>query len=305
MNRIIIDADPGVDDIFALLLAIRSAEIQIEAITVVSGNCDLENATNNTLKILDMENQYNIPVYKGMDKALKAKNKNASHVHGNNGMGGVCYEPSTLQAKKIHAVDFLIEKVKNNPGQITIVAIGPLTNIACAINKDKDFASNVKRIIVMGGAMKEGNITPSAEFNFYKDPDAAEVVSNANFKQIIMIGLDVTTKLPLNEKIECLLQNINNDLSNFLFKITRTGADFDRKLGFDGLILNDPLTIAYLLDPSIIELKNIEVDIETDGELIGKSNISFTGKSNCLVACDVNSDKFYKLLFERIFNIQI
>ncbi len=305
MEKIIIDADPGVDDAFALLLAANSKEIDIQAITTVAGNCSLENATNNTFKILDLLNRHDILVYKGMDRALKADNEDASYVHGNNGMGGIDYEPVNRQVENIHAVDYLINTVHENPNEITIVAIGPLTNIACAINKDAEFAKNVKSLVIMGGAIEEGNITPYAEFNFYKDPDAAKIVFESDFKEIIMMGLDVTTKLPLNEKLENLLQNMNNELADFLFRITRKGADFDRKAGHGGFILNDPITITYLIDSSIVTLKDAKVSIETSGEKMGKSNVIFTKESNCKVACDVDSEKFYKILFKRILNIDI
>jgi len=143
MRRIIIDADPGVDDAFAIMLALKSDKLKIEAITTVAGNCSLDNATKNSLKILDLINRKDIPVYKGMDKALKKDNGNADYVHGNNGLGGIKYKPIIGTVEDGHAVDYLIESVNGNPGEITIVAIGPLTNIASAINKDKNFAKNV------------------------------------------------------------------------------------------------------------------------------------------------------------------
>lgn len=305
MKRIIIDADPGVDDAFAILLAAYSDELKIESITTVEGNCSVENGTNNAFKILDLAGKSSIPVYQGMDKAIKTKNKDASHVHGNNGMGGITYETINRQVEDMHAVDYLIKTVKENPDQITLVAIGPLTNIACAIKKDKDFAKNVQSLILMGGSANKGNITPYAEFNFYKDPDAAKIVFDANFKQIIMMGLDVTTKLPLDQKLENLLQNMNNELADFLFKITRTGAKFDRQMGLDGFILNDPLTVAYLIDPSIVELKAAKIDIETTGEKMGKSNVVFEKKTNCLVGYKVDANKFYNLLFHKIFHLEL
>lgn len=305
MKRIIIDADPGIDDIFAILLAAKSSELKIEGITTVAGNSGLENATKNTFKALDLANRLDIHVYRGEEKALNESNNYASIVHGENGLGGIYYEPIKNQPENKTATEYLIDEINNNPGEITIVAIGPLTNIAQAVIKNKSFSKNVKDLIIMGGALGKGNITPYAEFNFYKDPEAANIVFNANFKNIIMLGLDVTTKLPLNEKLEKTLLNMNSDLADFLFKITRTGADFDRKLGWEGYILNDPLTIAYLLDEDIIKLKNANITIETSGKKIGKSNINFVEKSNCKVAYEVNPNKFYQILFKNIFNIEI
>lgn len=305
MKRIIIDTDPGVDDVFAIALAGNSTDIKIEGITTVSGNCSLENAIQNTFKALDLINKKNIPVYKGIDRSLKQQHEDATDVFSNNGMGGVIYTPINTNVQKQNAIDYLIETVNNNPNQITIVAIGPLTNIACAINKSREFVKNVDKLIIMGGSAGKGNITPHAEFNFYKDPEAANIVFSANFKEIIMSGWDVTTKLPLNKKYETMLKNINNDVSNFLFDITRIVADFDRKNGYEGAILSDPLTIAYLIDDSIVKLKPAKVNIELSGDTIGKSNVQFTENSNCKVACDVDVNKFYKLLFKNIFNADI
>lgn len=305
MERIIIDADPGTDDVFAILLAGNSEKIRIEGITTVSGNCSLENATQNTFKALDLIAKKEVPVYKGMNKALKTKHQDATDVFGNNGMGGVTYDPINVEIQKQNAIDYLIEKVNNNPNQITIVAIGPLTNIASAINKSPKFVKNVNKLIIMGGSAGKGNITPHAEFNFYKDPEAANIVFSANFKEIIMFGWDVTTQLPLNKKYETLLKDINNDISNFLFDITRSAADFDRKNGYEGAILSDPLTIAYLIEDSMVKLKPAKVNIELSGDKIGKSNVEFTENSNCKVAYDVDNHKFYKLLFKSIFNTDI
>lgn len=305
MRKIIIDADPGVDDTFAILLASKSKELDIQAITTVSGNCDLENATNNTLKILDLANRNDVAVYKGMNKSLKIKNEDASYVHGNNGMGGILYEPIKRNIKQMHAVDYLIKAVNENPNEITIVAIGPLTNIASAIQKDKEFVKNVKSIIIMGGTTKEGNVTPYSEFNFYKDPDATKIVFEANFNEIIMMGLNITSELVLNERLEKILQNIDSDIAKFLYAITRKGAQFDRAKGFEGFLLHDISTIAYLIDNSIVELKNAKISIEIEGEKAGKSNVEFIENSNCKVGYKINTEKFYKLIFERIFNINI
>lgn len=305
MKKIIIDCDPGLDDTLALLLASKSEEIDIQAVCTVAGNCSLENATNNAFKALDLANKNNIPVYKGMNKALKVDSEDASYVHGNNGMGGVYYEPINRQAEDLHAVDYLLKTVRENPNEIIIVAIGPLTNIASAIQKDSEFARNVKKLIIMGGAIEKGNVTPYAEFNFYKDPHAAQIVFGTDFNEIVMMGLDATNKLPLTERLENILQNADSDLAQFIFAITRTGAKFDRSCGFSGALLHDPITIAYLIEPSIIKLKDAKVNIELEGEKIGKSNVTFIENSNCKVAYDVDSDKFYKLLFKRALNIDV
>ena len=305
MRKIIIDADPGTDDTFAILLAANSPEFDIKGICTVAGNCSLENATKNTFKILDLAGRNDIPVYQGKDKPLKVEAVNAAYVHGSNGMGGVEYVPIARSPEKIQAIDFLINTVNNNPGEITIVALGPLTNIATAINKNVEFAKNIKELIIMGGGVNEGNVTPFAEFNFYRDPDAAKIVFEADLNKITMLGLNITHRLPLNSTLETLLSNSDNALANFLYNITRAGAEFDKKEGHGGLVLHDPITFAYLLDDSIVAVKPAKVTIENEGDKKGMSCVTIIPESNCYVGFEVNRDKFYKLLFKRILNWDI
>lgn len=305
MKKIIIDGDPGVDDTFEILLAVKSEELDVKAVCTVAGNSNLENATNNALKVLDLANRNDIPVYKGMEKAIKDDADDASYVHGANGMGDVEYEPVERKPEDMHAVDYLIKEVQQNPNEITVVAVGPLTNIACAVNKDPKFAKNVKSLVIMGGSPKKGNATPYAEFNFYTDPTAAKIVFDASFNEIIMMGLNVTNRIPLNCELEEILQNSNNELAQFLFQITRKGAAFDKSQGHGGFLLHDALTIAYLIDPSIVELRNATVDILTDGEKTGKSNVTFVDNSNCKIGYKVDQNKFYKLIFKRILGIDL
>lgn len=305
MNKIIIDTDPGVDDLFAILLAGNSGELDIQGICTVAGNCSLDYATKNAFKCLDLVNRQDVPVYQGMEKPMGAATEDASYVHGNNGMGDVSYPEIQRQTEPLHAVDFLLKAVNEHPNEITVVAIGPLTNIAYALQKDADFLKKTKALIIMGGSTDAGNVTPYAEFNFYADPIAAKMVFDSEFSEIVMMGLNVTTKLPLTEKLEGILQDSDQELAQFLYQVTRKGAAFDRSHDLGGLILNDPLTIAYLLDPSIVELRDAEIEIETTGERCGASNVRFVDSSRCKVGYDVDYEKFYKLIFDRILNIQL
>lgn len=302
MQKIVIDTDGGVDDAFAILLANTSKKINLQAITTVEGNCKLNYVNQNVFKMLEFTNNNDILVYEGEKKPLIVKPVEAEHIHGENGLGSVEFDPVKRKVENIKAVDYLVKEVNSNPKKIKIVAIGPLTNIALAIKKDKNFVKNVKELIIMGGGVKKGNITKFAEFNFYRDPHAAEIVFKAGFKNLIMIGLDVTEKLPLTAKLENLLIDINTDLSNLLYKASRLGAEFDRKSGHDGFILNDALTIAYLIDKSILNLKKAHIDIKIDGEEIGRSIIIDNKKTNCKIAYNVNVNKFYRILFTNIFN---
>lgn len=305
MEKIIIDTDPGIDDLFAILLAANSEELDIQALCTVAGNCTVNHATSNAFKALDLANKSSIPVYQGMKKAMHSEIDDASYVHGNNGMGDVAYEPIVRKPESLHAVDYLIKTVRDNPHQITLIAIGPLTNIACAIEKDPTFSKNVKQLIIMGGSTQKGNVTSYAEFNFYTDPFAAKIVFDSEFNKIVMMGLNVTTKLPLSENLESILQTSADPLARFLFQVTRKGAQFDRSKNYAGLILNDPLTIAYLIDPSIVELRDAEVAIETTGEKAGQSVVKFVNQSHCKVGYRVDCEKFYRLIFKKILNINL
>ncbi|MBR1539910.1 MAG: nucleoside hydrolase [Clostridia bacterium] len=308
MEKIIIDTDPGVDDVVAILFAVKSRQFDILGITTVNGNCSLENATRNALKTLEMAGENNIPVYAGMDKALAFEGSDASHVHGTNGLGGVNVSDPIRKPEEDNAIDFLIKTVNENPGQITIVPIGPLTNIAKAVLKDANFAKNVKRLVIMGGSSERGNITPTAEFNFYKDPDAAKIVYEAGFKEIITVGLNVTRKVVLNSKLEnFLLGKKEDELAKFLYDITRIGAEFDRKAEkVDGVIINDALTVAYLADNHLLELRDAFIEVSINPENIGQSIVDYEfeksgRKSNAKMAYDVNITDTLKLIFQTIF----
>ncbi len=305
MQRIIIDTDPGTDDIFAMVLAIKSEEFKIEGITTVNGNCSLENATNNARYLLEML-KANINVYEGSDKPLKQNDANATNVHGSNGMGGVeipKIENRSEMVKEKSAIDFLIDTVNNNPNEIVIVAVGPLTNIALAIKKNKDFASNIKKLVVMGGGKNLGNITPYAEFNFYIDPLAADIVLKAKIKEVVIVPLNVTHQNVLNDQRENYLKSVNTKLSNLLYDITRTSAKTYREQGFEGACIHDPVTIAYLIDNNILGLEETNIEIVTSGDRIGQCVFNSEKQPNCKIALEINTQKFYDMFFEKVFKI--
>ena len=300
MFKIICDVDPGVDDAFALMMACNNNLLDLKGVTIVGGNCKLSNAFKNTHYILQLCNCDNISVYKGEKKSLVYKNNNAENVHGKNGFGNLKYK---LKNKKNSgdAINYLIKQVNENPGEIDILAIGPLTNIAKAILKDNNFSENIKRLIVMGGSTDVGNITTDAEFNFYKDPHAVKIVLESGIKEIILLGLNVTTKLPLEESYEEYLKNSEKENLNILYKISRMGSKFDREVNqLEGFILNDPLTVAYLLNENVVQLENADVSIQTEGEKRGKAYYNFKHDGKHKVAVNVNKELFYKLLFENL-----
>ena len=306
MKRIIIDSDPGIDDFAAILFAVKSKMFDMLGVTTVAGNCSLEYATRNALKTLEIAGANNIPVYAGMSKALNPKDGDATHVHGNNGFGGVEFEDSTRKVEETSAIDFLINSVNSNPKNITIIAIGPLTNIATAIKRDSNFVKNIDELVIMGGAENTGNITPTAEFNFYQDPDAVKIVLESGIENITIIDLDVTQKVTLNPKLEEFLISKNDMLAKFWYDITRIGAKFDiEHAGVDGSIINDAVTIGYLLNSDLLKMKKVNMDISLDekdyGTCIIKDCTDNSVVPNCKISYDVKADDFRKLLFKTIF----
>lgn len=299
MAKVIIDADPGVDDALAIMLACKSAFIELLGVTVVAGNCGMENGVRNTFKVLDMCDKNHIPVYKGAESSLEDRKIDAAYVHGKNGFGDLEYEP-ILRSTSGDAVEYLIKMVNENPGEIDLVAVGPLTNVALAIMRDKSFALNLKSLLIMGCAKVKGNVTKFAEFNFYQDPHAAKIVLESGIKEILLFGLNVTEKLSLTEELEEQLKNSDNEIAQTVYKITRLGAEFDRSVGHKGLIVNDPLTVAYLIDSNVAKLMNADVSVATEGEQIGRSYIQMNENGKCKVAYEVNPKLFYDILFENI-----
>lgn len=304
MKRIIIDTDMGSDDYVAVQLAMLSKKIKVEGISLVHGNTSMENVKQNIFKTLEMINQNNqVKVYEGMSTNLKKYVKeDDDNAHGSNGFSDVKYDivPGTIEST--NAIDWMIDLVNRNPKKISIVAIGPLTNIASAILKNDDFAKNIKSLIIMGGAENFGNITPYAEFNFYKDPYATSVVFESGIKNITMIGFNITKEVTLNSNLEKMLLNSNDEKAKFLYDITRASADLDRwKNKADGAIINDAINICYLIDKKVLKLKKGRVEIELNNiERLAESKIFYDKEFNCNVAIGVNSKRCTDIIFKTL-----
>lgn len=302
-KRIIIDTDMGSDDFIAISLAALSNKFNIEGITLVSGNTTIENAKRNILKTLNIINkkkQYK--VYCGDNLPIKNYDVNTNDfAHGDNGFGGVSFDDVEGSFEEKSASDYLIDCINKNPHKISIVCIGPLTNIAKAIIKDKNFSRNVKELIIMGGAENSGNITPYAEFNFYKDPIASKTVFEAGIKKILMIGFNITKKITIDCDLEKRLLS-DGEIGKFLYDISRTCAKIDReKNGTDGATINDAINICYLINKSVLKTRNAYVEINTDKcEKLGESKIYYKRKSNCKVAVDINKKKCKDIIFNTI-----
>jgi inosine-uridine nucleoside N-ribohydrolase len=274
--RVIIDTDPGVDDAFALLFAMRSPELKIEAITAVSGNVPLELTLPNALRMVEIAGRADIPVAAGAKVPLLRRLVTATYAHGNNGLGGAVFpEPKTKPADE-PAAELISRIIRKYPGEVTLIPVGPLTNIATALNTDPNLAPLVRGITLMGGSLTGGNITPAAEFNIYVDPEAAKIVFQSGIP-IAMVGLDVTRKTTLTDNHVRTLEAARTPVSLAAAKIARNAIDHTREQGFlVGPNMHDSLAVAAFLDRSILKFKDYYVDIETTGELTAGETVGYS-----------------------------
>jgi inosine-uridine nucleoside N-ribohydrolase len=322
-HRIILDTDPGVDDAIAIFLALRSPELHVEAVTPVCGNVPLSLTLPNALRLVEIAGRTDIPVAAGAATPLVRRLVTAKYAHGNNGLGGVDFPEPKLKPVSETATELIRRIVRANPGEISIVAIGPLTNVATVLKSDPTIAPLIKSIVIMGGSLSGGNVTPAAEFNFYVDPEAARIVFDSGIP-LTMVGLDVTRKVLIRDEQVRALEAVQNPVSQAAGKILR--ANFDRLHKTSNAVdfaMHDPLTVAQLVDPSVVTLKDFFVEIETTGELTAGQSLGYvhgpvrrsppleTGlpasdspeaefKPNAKVAVEVDPDKFFRLLLARL-----
>jgi inosine-uridine nucleoside N-ribohydrolase len=274
--RVIIDTDPGVDDAFALLLAMRSPELKIEGITPVAGNVPLELTLPNALRMVEIAGRTDIPVAAGAKHPLSRRLVTATYAHGENGLGGAAFpEPKTRPIEQ-PASEFIRSTARKYPGELTLITVGPLTNVATALNLDSELAGMIKGIVMMGGSLSGGNITPAAEFNIYVDPEAARIVFQSGIP-ITMVGLDVTRKTGLTEEHVRTLEAARNPVSQAAASIGRHVIEHHRAQGF--LVdpnMHDSLAVAAFLDPSLLKWKEYYVDVETAGELTAGETLGYS-----------------------------
>ena len=275
-QRVIIDTDPGVDDAFALLLAMRSPELQIEGITPVAGNVPLEINLPNALRMVEIAGRTDIPVAAGAKAPLMRRLVTATYAHGENGLGGAVFpEPKTNPISQ-PAADFIRETVRKYPGEITLLTIGPLTNVAAALNSDGELAHMIRGVTMMGGSLSGGNITPAAEFNIYVDPEAARIVFQSGIP-ITMVGLDVTRKTSLTEDHVRTLEAAGNPVAQAAAMIGRNALTHNRERGFlVGPNMHDSLAVAGFIDPSILQTEDYYIDVETTGELTAGETLGYS-----------------------------
>ena len=303
-KQIILDCDPGQDDAVALALAMAAKdEIDLLGVTTVAGNVPLNLTQRNARIMCDICHRTDIKVYAGAEKPMVQPLVTAEHVHGKSGLDGiVIYEPTTPLEEK-HAVDFIIETcLAADNNSIFLVTTGPLTNIGLAIERAPDILSKIKEIILMGGALREGgNITPSAEFNIYVDPEAAQIVLRCGCP-IVMMSLDVTHQVLTTRKRVDAIRNLDSTVGEPIASLIEFYERYDEeKYHLDGAPLHDPCTIAYLIKPDLFSLKEVNVEVETEGDFTRGATVvdywDVTERTpNVQWAHSVDDEGFFKLL---------
>ena len=264
-KRVIIDTDPGTDDAMAIILALNSPELKVEALTVVPGNVDGRQGLENALKIVSLAGRCDVTVARGAQHPLNQKLITAQFWHGKNGLADVELPPSKCKADPRFGPDLIIETIHKYPHEITLIPVGPLTNIALAVSKDPSIAGLIKDIVIMGGSITGGNVNGAAEANIYNDPEAAEIVFNAGWI-VTMVGSDVGERTLITRKYLAQLQSSHGPQSDFIAKIADFYLTRSEKSGYSGAAMYDPLAVGIALDPTLGTLKEMHVDVETKGE---------------------------------------
>lgn len=306
-RKIIIDTDPGQDDAVAILTALGSPELEVVGITAVAGNVSLALTERNARMICELAGRSDIRVFAGRDRPLRRELVTAEHVHGRTGLDGPDLPEPTMRLQERDAVEFICDTLRREPANtITLCPLGPLTNIAAALESDPAAARRVREIVLMGGAYFEvGNVTPAAEFNIYVDPEAAAAVFRSGIP-IVVMPLDVTHKaLTTSARIDGF-RNIGNRAGTAVAELTGFFERYDKeKYGKDGAPLHDPCVIAYLLEPELFSGRHVNVEIETVSDLTrGMTVADWWGvtdrKPNARFIGDIDADGYFKLLTERV-----
>ena len=304
---IILDCDPGHDDAIAILLALASPEVELVGITTVSGNQTVDKTTANALRILELAGRSDVPVYAGADRPILRERDVAAHVHGESGLDGPDLPPPSEAAREGHAVDYLAAELRRREGKVTLVATGPLTNVGLLFSLHRDVRP--ERIVLMGGAIGEGNRTPAAEFNIWADPEAAARVFSEG-RDTTMVGLDVTHR--------ALIKDEHTERMRGAGKVGRVVAElmdfysrFHRRRypDLDGSPMHDPVCIAHLVDPSLMAVRDALIEVDcTTGPSWGRTNVDWRGREhfgppNAKVGVDIDGARFAELVVERITSL--
>lgn len=304
---VILDCDPGHDDAIALLLALASEELELLGVTTVAGNQTLEHTTANAIRVLEHIERSEIPVIAGAARPLIRERRVAAEVHGASGLDGPDLPPATRPALTGHAIDWIAATLSDARRPVTLIATGPLTNIALFVARYPDLADQLERIVLMGGAVGAGNVTPAAEFNIWADPEAAHRVFTSGI-DLTMVGLDVTHQALLTPAHAQRLAAAGRagglvaDLFAFYSRYHR------RSYGWDGAPVHDAVAVAHVIDGTLLRTEACGVRVDTGGEPSrGRTNADLQGRAgweiNCHVAVAIDADRFLALLIDRISSL--
>jgi inosine-uridine nucleoside N-ribohydrolase len=304
VTGIILDCDPGHDDAIALMLALGSPEVELLGVTTVSGNQTVAKTTANAIRVLDHLGREDISVAAGAQRPLVRERHVAADVHGETGLDGPDLPPPTREPVPEHAIEWIANTLSAQPRPVTLVPTGPLTNVALFLARYPELEPKLARIVLMGGAIAEGNVTPAAEFNIWADPEAAQRVFSGGL-DVTMVGLDVTHKaLMRRPHVDRLADSgiagrLVADLYGFYAEHHR------RRYMWDGAPVHDAVAVAHVIDETLLETKECGVKVDTGPELSrGRTYVDLWGSAgwqpNCHVAVDIDSERFLELLIERI-----
>jgi purine nucleosidase/pyrimidine-specific ribonucleoside hydrolase len=306
MTDIIHDCDPGHDDAIALLLALGSPELRLLGVTTVSGNQTLEKTTANAIRVLDHVGRGDVPVAAGAPRPLVRERRVAADVHGETGLDGPDLPPPSRPPGPQHAIDWIGTNVSESPRPVTLVATGPLTNVALFLARYPELLPELERVVLMGGAIGQGNTTPAAEFNIWADPEAAHRVFSTGL-DVTMVGLDVTHKALMTPGHARRLAD-SGAAGKLVADLFAFYSRFHlRSYGWDGAPVHDAVAMAQVIDPSLLETRHCGVVVDTGPELSrGRTHVDLRGatwKPNCHVAVDIDSERFFALLIDRISSL--
>jgi purine nucleosidase len=303
MKPVILDVDTGIDDALAIAYALNSPELEVIGLTTCFGNGPIEYTTRNTLVVLEKLGKI-VPVYSGADKPLSRPTKEfPTHVHGEDGLGNRVEKAPVMEAESEGAVDYIINQVKQRPHEITIIAVGPLTNLALAVQKEPEIVSLVKEVVIMGGAVfVKGNVTPYSEANVITDPEAAECVFSSGLP-VTVVGLDVTMQTLLPNVVLADWRALGTDVSNFFADMTSFYMQAYETFhpGIGGCALHDPLAVGVVIDPSFVKRENWNVKVVLKGEDVGRTIAHSEGEPKIQVCTKVEAENFLNHFLGRLF----
>lgn len=299
-KKIILDCDPGHDDAVAIILAAKSEKIDLLGITVVAGNQTLEKTQVNARNVCQSLG-IDVPVYAGCGRPMIREKMVAADIHGETGLDGPVFEPLTKPLEEKHAVNFIIDTLMASDGDITMVTTGPMTNLAMAMRMEPRIIPKIQQIVLMGGAYTNGNVTPAAEFNIIADADAAYVCFTSG-RPITMVGLDVTRKALCYPAIVERMGMVGNKASKLFVDLMGHFCKSQKEVfGWEGGPLHDPITIAYLIDPTVLTVKPMHAEIDIRSvQSYGRTNCDFFGyqklEPTADVAIDIDVEKFWNMI---------